>query len=600
MTRHHAVGLLLLCMLLLVAGCEQTSIAEQEQIRNIATLQAGTPSATPTATSTPTLTPTITPSPTVGPSPTPPPPTQTPIPSPTPLPPTPTPNPALAEFSLCNQVAGDQEGGRFSARVDTITATVEPAFERLVISFSVPADSVPPHARARCISAADAATALGDPSAQSGYLLLLDLEGWLHDDLFRASTVTSTIALSGTTLLQNLSYRFDANAPAGATLGFSLEQPLPFRVELAENPTRLILEVAKTSPLGPASDMLSQPSGNASPDEPMFYLQDGDVWSYANGQASNLTNSPESETALAVSQDAGKIAFCRASAGAEFGDALATSTLWTMALDGSGLEELAAVGRTCDEPLFSPDGQTVALTVDESGATPARLSIYSVPVDGGSPERLTPQGDEWSRFGPQWLDDGRLVYAAVSEDGRSTLFVSDGEREDDIGADLLVGNTYSSLGRPLAAPDGGMIAVEALRADGSGASMLLIDASGKRQDEITGGYWTRPVAWNDDGTLFYLTSACASDAVYDYALHARAASGDDRTIAAGATLGGFGQFAAVGDGLAYVVVEQVESGARGPLAIDRASPSGLWFWDVGRGPRSRLVEAQRAITGLAQ
>jgi hypothetical protein len=242
MNRHHALAVFSCLMLLFATGCEQTSIAQQEQIKSFETLQASTPSTTPIPTETPTPTTTPTPTATVGPSPTPtttPTPSPTPQPSATPLPPTATPNPALANFSLCDQVAGDANGGRFSAKISGITTTIDPAFERVTIGLDVPTDSAPPHALARCLSAADEPPG----TAASGYVLHVDLDGWLHDDAFKASTISPTQALSGTTVLKNLTYRFDQNAASGASVTLGLEQALPFRLTVDKDPYRLVLDV---------------------------------------------------------------------------------------------------------------------------------------------------------------------------------------------------------------------------------------------------------------------------------------------------------------------------------------------------------------------
>jgi Tol biopolymer transport system component len=605
MTRHHALGLLLVLTLGLAAGCEQQSIAEQEQIRSRQTLEASTPSITPT----PTLTPTAIPSPTLthtpGPTPTltpTTPPTDTPVPTPTALPPTATPNPALTNFSLCTQTAGDPAGGRFSARITGITTTVQPAFERLTIGLNVPGDSAPPHAIAHCVGAAD------DASGSGKYSLLLDLDGWLHDDAFRTSAVSETRALSGTTVLKRLSYRFDPNAASGATLAFELDQPQPFRLSFADKPARFVLEVAKSAAIGPSNDILNQVSGSAKPNAPLFYIQNGDIWSYEGGQATNLTDSPEAETALAFSPAANLLAFCRSAPGAAPNDTLAPGTLWTMQADGSGLVEAADAGYSCADPAFSPDGKTIAFAVADSAATPLRYGIWSVAADGGDAERLTPASDEWSRIGPQWLAEGRLIYAAAAEDGRSTLFVHDADGgELDVGAALLVagagsGSTprFSGFGRPLAAPDGSLIAVEARRVDKPGADLVLLDAKGAEVPTTGDGYWSRPLAWNADGTLFYLETSCASTLAQSYALHARAKSGDDRLIATGDTLGGLGEFSPSGSGLAYVTLAHAPMGPRGPLQVDTSSASSLWFWDVGgSGGRAKLAEANTAIGGLA-
>jgi hypothetical protein len=277
MNRHRALALLGCLVLIFATGCEQTSIAQQEQIKSFETLQASTPSATSIPTETPVPTPTLTPTATVGPSPTPtitPTPTSTPQPSATPLPPTATPNPALANFSLCNQIAGEADGGRVSAKITGITTTVEPAFERVTIGLAVPSDSAPPHALARCLSAADEPPG----TATSSYVLHIDLAGWLHDDAFKTTTISPTRALSGTTVLKNVAYRFDQNAASGATLAFGMEQVLPFRLSLEKDPYRLVLEVGKAGAIGANNDMLSLPASSARPSTPVFYLQEGDVW----------------------------------------------------------------------------------------------------------------------------------------------------------------------------------------------------------------------------------------------------------------------------------------------------------------------------------
>lgn len=606
MNYRTVLALLLCTTLLFAAGCEQTSIAEQEAIKNAATLQAATPSATPsvTPTQTPTAPPTLTP--TLGPSPTPTAtalPTRTPNPTLTPLPPTPTPNAALAGFSLCSQTAGESDGGRFSAQVSGITTTIEPAFERVTIGLRVPANSAPPHAVARCLGASDDL-----PGASSTYSLLIDMGDWLHDDAFKTTAISPTGTLSGTTALKSVSYRFDPNAVAGATLAFGLEQPLPYRLTLETNPYRLVLDVAKSGAFGPGSDMLSvSTTSSVTPDAPLYYIQDGDVWKYAGGKAANLTKDGRAGqygavTDLAVSAAANALAFCAVSPGADAGDRLAQSSLWTLDLAGTVAQDLSGEVLACADPAFAPDGKTLAFSLAETDASPPRFSIWTVSADGGNGQRVSAPSDEWSRFGPQWIDGDRLVYAATAEDSRSTLFVhGPGNVEKDIGADLIKGETYRSLGRPLVAPDGSAIAVEALRA-GGGADLLLIDRDGApmpSQRQIAGGYWNRPLAWGAGGTLYYLNTTCASEVAQSYTLRTRALkSGEDKQVALGTSLGGLGSVAATGNGLAYVTVEHTPPGPRGPLRLDAQSASALWFWDVAGGSRAKLVGASSAIGGV--
>jgi hypothetical protein len=618
MTRTRIVFLFVPLLALALTACEQFSIAEQERIREIQTVEASTPSATPLPpTDTPTPLP-PTPTSTPGPTPTPVPPTPTPAPSPTPLPPTPTPNPILAQFSLCNQQAGDPTGGRFSMRVTAITTTVDAFFERLELTLDVPADSAPPHASARCRPAPAAPQTVGEIEVAGAYLIEVQFDGWLRDDAFRASLATPTVPLSGTQVMRAAAFRIPSGAPTGATLVIGVDQPLPFRLRLEDNPLRLIIDVAKSGPVSQASDLLRMPAGTAAaPATPIFYLADGDIWRISNGAPENLTERLRAGqfgdvTALTTRPNARMLAFCATAPGAVAADATAASTLWVLELDNGSIRQLTPPprGRSCADPVMSPDGTTIAYAVDESGVSPPQLRIFSVQVFPGAPAvALTPSGDEWSRFSPQWLDNARLVYAAIAEDGRSTLFLreSDGT-ELDIGMALLVSGTggqrsarYDGFGRLLAAPDGAAIAVEAFRIDRNGADLLILNRSGveiERLSPIAGGFWNRPVAWSASGALYYLSTACASDAVYEYTLHARSADGGDQVIAAGIATGDLGAFAAHQNALAYVTFDRLPEGPGGPLRVAPDDPAALWYWDLAGNARARLVETNRAILAL--
>ncbi len=597
--KKYSIHTLLLCLaLVFMTACEQTSIAEQEEIRNVETLQALTPTVTPEPTETSTPKPTNTALPTEGPSPTPLPPTATPIPSPTALPPTATPNPALVDFSVCNQIAGDAGSGRFSAKVTAITTTLQANFERVVITLDVPADSAAPHAIARCVKR----------DGDTAYAIQLDLDAWLHDDNFNSSIVSTTQALSGTKVLSNYRYEVNPEHTTGASLVFDTKEIHPFRLKLQEKPYRLELDIATSAAVSPASDMLNtQSSDKADPGMPLYFIQNGDIWNYSNGKASNLTNSPEAEIALSPRAGGGRIAFCRATSAP--GDAIDVSSLWVMELDGKNPQELAAPGRTCAEPVMSADGTKIAFGVDEDviSTAPTRLSIWIIDLTNSQGPQRIGFDDEWSRFGPQWLDNQRLVYTGQAEDGRNTMFLRDENGEEvDIGAELLSNNDpsqpaarYLGFGRPLVAPDGSLIAAEALRADRSGADLVLFDKQGQeKKSQNAPGYWTRPVAFGSDGTLYYLTIACESDAVQSYILAARPSSGADTTIASGHSLGSFGGFIALEKGLAYVT--HTATGATSiSSAAQSAGPGTLWFWDLADG-RTRLVEVTDSISAIGQ
>lgn len=621
------VSLILFGTILLLVACEQTSVSEQEQIANLQTIIASTPSATPTIPPTATIPPTSTPTPTVGPSATP---TLTPIPSPTPFPPTPTPNPALRGFSFCNQETDTIGSGRFSARLNQVTSAGFPAFERVVLDFELAQDSAPLSATANCLNERDYTLVTGEPTAPGPYVLLVDLPNWLHDDAFRATVITETMTFTDTRVVSSLDLRFDPDAATGATFTLALDEPVPYRLTLSRDPLQLVIEVARSSPLVASSDQLTIPDGGGQVQAPapLFFLLDGDIWrvdsssAAGSGQSSairtptptgtvrsagsanaiNLTESPDEETALAVSPDGSLLAFCRAAPGADSAETTfaAPSTLWTMETDGSAEpRQVAAAGINCTNPVFSPDGTTLAFSVDETGIAPTQRSIWVVPVEDGAAQRVAGD-DEWSRFGPQWLGDEKLIYAASAPDGRSTLFLlnlSD-ERERDVGADLVVGDRYRALGQPLAARDGRTVAVEALRIDDSGADLVLLDANGVEQNTIKQGFWARPMAWDDAGNLFYMSTDCASTFVQNYTLYRRSESGRDQIIATGLSSGAFGAATALSDGLAYVAASRAQPGVRGPGNIAPRSPSALWFWDLTNGARGQLYSAEDTITAL--
>jgi hypothetical protein len=600
MKKHHTLALLLCLAALIATGCEQTSIARQEEIVNDLTAQALTPTATATATPTNTPTATATATATQGPSPTPVPPTATTIPTATPLPPTATPNPALKDFSLCTTLAGTPDSGRFAMQVQTISTTVEANFERVTFNLSVPGDSAAPYLVARCAPAA------------TGYEIALDLAGWQHDDLFRTSVATATQTLSGTKLLSQIEYRVLPDSVAGATIVLPIAEPHAFRVSIENNPARIVLEVAKPAALSVASDMLTLPNATATPADPIYYLAEGDIWSLVDGKATNLTDSAEVETALAASQGAGRLAFCRATSAPD--DATEISSLWVMETDGADAQELAAPGRSCSQPAFSADGKQIAFVVDEdaSGALPARLSIWTIDLTSGAgPVRVAAANDEWSRSGPQWLAGNTLIYTGRAEDGRSTLFIRTAQKQElDVGAPLLVTDNgqgqsiarYQSFGALVAAADGKRVAVEAIRADATGADLLILNERGDEQKSPTNtGYWSRPVAFGTDGTLYYLVSQCASAAVQNYALIARSSDASEQTLALGTSTGGIGTVIATDQGLGYVAFAAPgTASARGPLVIPQNGTSSIWFWDLASGGRSKLVESSEPIRAVAR
>ncbi len=685
MTLHslsRAMVILPLVLLVALAGCDLTTIGEREEIANVATIRALTPSPTLSPTFTPTPRASATPTPTSGPSATP---SNTPLPTATPLPPTPTPNPALVGFSFCDQRTGNLSGV-FSAALTEVRSGGTPAYEQLELRLALSPDSGPPGAVASCLSTAGPT----NPAT-----VRVSLPGWVRDERFRNSVVSETLSLTGTRTI-SAAQLVPAEDATGVDLLLTLTEPLPFRLSLERDPARLVIAVARNSPLVTASHQLAVSTGAGAPtlDPPLYTLFDGDVWRIEAGdgaelpglkpaavEVSNLTNSPESETHLAVSPDGKQVAFCRAAPGLDPVDTSipVPSTLWLMESAGQNPRQLAQVGVSCADPAFSLDGKTLAFSVDETGATPVQRAIYTLSIADGKAERIGGGPDEWNRFGPQWLANGVLVFTASSQDGRSMLFLArpDGSVEE-IGAPLLIGvedgPSYQGFGRALAARNGTRFAVELLRGDAPGADLAILAADGMLievlgtqrviapppsptpiatatatrtpqptatmtvtttmtttatlptatatitasatptvtatsaptpepvappEEQREGPFWTRPMGWDAQGRLIYLSTLCASQALQDYQLYRWSGPQQHELLAAGQTLGSIGQATVINNQLSYLLSEQAAAGPRGPELILPRSPMALWLWDLETDIRGKLLDAERGMQGLA-
>jgi hypothetical protein len=537
----------------------------------------------------------------------------------------------LRDFSFCNQVAGDPDGGRFSARMtDIITVETFPAYERLILNVEMADDSAPLSAKARIVSERDFMQLMGEPFAPADYVLLVEFPNWLHDEVFDPSIVKQSHLFTRTEVLRSATFHVDQDEAAGVTLVVAIEKPHIYHLSLSHDEDQIRIAVSREPTLTRTSDRLTLATGgdNATLPERLFFLYDGDIWRMDAGEAeaSRLTHTPEDETTLAVSSDGQTIAFCRSQQpGVSLTESsfAIPSSLWLMQPDGSQPRHVADTGVNCAELSFSPDSAHLAMSMDETGIAPEQRSIKVIPISsltsadptipltmsvqatGPISGQIVASSNEWSRYGPQWLDATRLVYAAHAPDTRSTLFLLDLTTglEHDIGSAIQVVNgnyRYRELRAPLVSPGGHAIAVEAIRASEPGADLLLLDANGIEQDRIDAAYWTRALAWGDDGSLFYMTTDCKGTLVQRYELYHRSSRGRDSLVAAGVMQGTIGDVLAMGDnGLLYVVASRAQPGPRGPNTASPYSPAALWYWDFGRDTRSEIFSAQRSISELA-
>ncbi|MET0647123.1 MAG: protein kinase [Pyrinomonadaceae bacterium] len=98
-------------------------------------------------------------------------------------------------------------------------------------------------------------------------------------------------------------------------------------------------------------------------------------------------------------------------------DASGNSDIWEMSADGSGQAQLTAGAGRNYAPVSSPDGRYVLFHSNRSGA----WQIWRMDRDGSNPVRLT-QGEENSNW-PQVTRDGRwVVYEHAGEGSRTSLW----------------------------------------------------------------------------------------------------------------------------------------------------------------------------------
>ncbi len=536
----------------------------------------------------------------------PPAPTNTPIPTLTPRPtatlaPTTTPNPELADLGYCEQQFGTAEGMRFSAQLIGIETERLDLVDRATLTFSDTNSLL--HGTAACLEAeqwqglagAGGMEVVGDPLL----VLAVHLDNWAHDSAWQQSPITQTQTLGDETLFSRVSFAFDQLSSRGTTIGIGLRRAAPFRVEVEESPNRIIVEVDREARVEPEDDPLARSAGRPTVlDRPVFFLQNDDIWRITDERARPITTTAELETSLAVSPDGETLAVCRAPAGTE-PFALpyeARASLWVMRADGAEQRLLADVGG-CADLQFAPSGKTISFTANTSVARPAVLSVWTVPLVVGEPRPATPLADEWNRFGAQWLPDSRLIYRARDESGLSVLFIrEDDGTEQEVSARLLTGPDYGGIGEFVVGDD--LLAVEALRAGGSGADLALLRFDGTEVAVEQRGFWQRPLAFLPDG-LMYLATECPSNLVQQYTILRRQANGTVEELLSGQALAGFGEVIAADASLLITRIGRPAPGLRGPTATAKHNSSAsLWAISADAALRHEIHRAPVPIQGV--
>jgi tricorn protease len=116
--------------------------------------------------------------------------------------------------------------------------------------------------------------------------------------------------------------------------------------------------------------------------------------------------------------------------------------LWRVARAGGNAERLTSAPGAERDPIFSPDGQTIAFTGEYDG----NIDVFTIPATGGNPRRLTyhPNQD----IAVAWTPDGKNILFAsdrdIENDGARLFTVpSTGGFPTQIPLPLAVGGSYS-------------------------------------------------------------------------------------------------------------------------------------------------------------
>ncbi|MBA3944715.1 MAG: hypothetical protein H0X37_09165 [Herpetosiphonaceae bacterium] len=557
--------------------------------RPTAALAIRTPTASPTSSPTPSATPTPSPSSTTSPTATPALPTDTP---------TATLTPPLTDLTLCNQEFGPPDIARFSARLERVEVRQLSALDQLTFFFSDLKGDL--HGTAGCLRRAQWEHALRTTAA-GDHMLAINLSDWGHDQAFAASAISDTLPLTVTGALTGLTFVPTQQASRGLTIGIGLHQSLPYHVEVGAHPDRLIVAVARNLSTGATSDPLGQARGEINPpDSPLFFLQNNDVWRWWRGQAAPVVKTDELETDLVVSPDHETLAVCRAPADTD--PAVLSyntrATLWVLRADGSEGRELADVGG-CTDLAFARDGKTLAFAVNTATMPPAKLSVWTVPLVVGAPVQVTATDDEWSRYAPQWLSDGRLIYRARNAGGQTVIFVRDNDgQEREVTSKLLTGPKYSGVGEFVVNGEDNMLAVEAFRNDKPGTDLVFLGLDGTELAPADGrGYWQRPLVWTPSG-LVYITTECSSAVSQRYTLRRHRGSNSEDLLS-GESTAGLGAVTLFDAELLYTRVASPQDGNRGPQADAEANtPAALWFMTSDGSRRRQLYAAPVDVSDI--
>ena len=215
------------------------------------------------------------------------------------------------------------------------------------------------------------------------------------------------------------------------------------------------------------------------------------VWVDATGPTSALAETPGDSVNYAfprLSPDGERVAVTINDSGNVRAD------IWVLELDRGSLALFASEGQNDHIPVWTPDGTRITFSSNREGAA----NLYWQPVDGSGPaERLT--HSEQHQDPGSWSPDGKLfAFAEVHPTTAWDLWVLD---IDDRETRPFL-QTAAQERHPMVSPDGGWLAYASEETGRSEVYVQAFPDGGQKQTISTGG-GTEPLWARDGRHLFY-------------------------------------------------------------------------------------------------
>ena len=192
-----------------------------------------------------------------------------------------------------------------------------------------------------------------------------------------------------------------------------------------------------------------------------------------SGQA-NVTKNPAFDRSPTFAPDGAKLAFeSNLSAGVD--NPTGDTEIFSVGLDGAGLQQLTNNTARDLFPDYAPDGRKLAFVSDRDFAP----GVYTMNADG-SKQRKTSRGSGIAFASPGWSPDGARITFTSDQEGGYDVYVM---RDNGSGQKRLTVNGVPTDSGPVFSPDGSKIAFQTNR-DGN-FEIYAMGRDGARQTNLT-------------------------------------------------------------------------------------------------------------------